>query len=131
MSDVQGQRHVTGARVVPKFLRWLDHRGNKENHSMDLKLEVLVIPVSDVDKAKAFYEQLGFRLDADYPVGDSFRVVQVTPPGLSTTPARRTAFPACIPSAPATVLSRPSATRTATAGPSRRTSPELPVADRT
>ena len=48
---------------------------------MDLKLEVLVIPVSDVDKAKAFYEQLGFRLDADYPVGDSFRVVQVTPPG--------------------------------------------------
>jgi catechol 2,3-dioxygenase-like lactoylglutathione lyase family enzyme len=48
---------------------------------MDLKLEVVVIPVSDVDKAKAFYEQLGFRLDADYPVGDSFRVVQVTPPG--------------------------------------------------
>ena len=48
---------------------------------MDLKLEVAVIPVSDVDKAKAFYEQLGFRLDADYPVGDSFRVVQVTPPG--------------------------------------------------
>ncbi|MDQ0894892.1 VOC family protein [Agromyces ramosus] len=48
---------------------------------MDLKLEVLVIPVSDVDRAKAFYEQLGFRLDADFPVGDDFRVVQVTPPG--------------------------------------------------
>ena len=48
---------------------------------MDLKLEVLVIPVSDVDRAKAFYEQLGFRLDADFPFGDDFRVVQVTPPG--------------------------------------------------
>lgn len=48
---------------------------------MDLKLEVLVIPVSDVDRAKAFYEQLGFRLDADFPAGDHFRVVQVTPPG--------------------------------------------------
>ncbi|SNT53155.1 hypothetical protein SAMN05216276_10565 [Streptosporangium subroseum] len=48
---------------------------------MDLKLEVLVIPVSDVDRAKAFYEKLGFRPDADFPVGDSFRVVQVTPPG--------------------------------------------------
>ncbi|MGI8335725.1 VOC family protein [Actinomadura scrupuli] len=57
-----------------------DHR-NKENSIMDMKLEVLVIPVSDVDRAKAFYEQLGFRLDADFPVGDGFRVVQVTPPG--------------------------------------------------
>jgi catechol 2,3-dioxygenase-like lactoylglutathione lyase family enzyme len=47
---------------------------------MDLKLEVLVVPVSDVDRAKAFYEQLGFRLDADF-VKDGFRVVQVTPPG--------------------------------------------------
>lgn len=48
---------------------------------MDLKLEVLVIPVGDVDKAKAFYEQLGFRLDADFSSSDDFRVVQVTPPG--------------------------------------------------
>jgi catechol 2,3-dioxygenase-like lactoylglutathione lyase family enzyme len=48
---------------------------------MDLKLEVLVIPVGDVDKAKAFYEQLGFRLDADFSANDDFRVVQVTPPG--------------------------------------------------
>lgn len=48
---------------------------------MDLKLEVLVIPVGDVDKAKAFYEQLGFRLDADFSASDDFRVVQVTPPG--------------------------------------------------
>jgi catechol 2,3-dioxygenase-like lactoylglutathione lyase family enzyme len=48
---------------------------------MDLKLEVVVIPVGDVDKAKAFYEQLGFRLDADFSTSDDFRVVQVTPPG--------------------------------------------------
>jgi catechol 2,3-dioxygenase-like lactoylglutathione lyase family enzyme len=48
---------------------------------MDFKLEVVVIPVSDVDRAKVFYTGLGWRLDADVPVGDDFRVVQVTPPG--------------------------------------------------
>lgn len=49
---------------------------------MDLKLEVIVLPVADVDRAKAFYvERLGFRLDADFPVDEGYRVVQVTPPG--------------------------------------------------
>jgi catechol 2,3-dioxygenase-like lactoylglutathione lyase family enzyme len=48
---------------------------------MDMKLEVVVIPVSDVDRAKAFYTGLGWRLDADLAVDASFRVVQVTPPG--------------------------------------------------
>ncbi|WP_225802400.1 VOC family protein [Streptomyces sp. NK15101] len=49
---------------------------------MDLKLEVVVIPVSDVDKAKEFYiEKLGFRADADFPIHDGYRIVQVTPPG--------------------------------------------------
>jgi catechol 2,3-dioxygenase-like lactoylglutathione lyase family enzyme len=48
---------------------------------MDMKLEVVVIPVSDVDKAKAFYEQLGWRMDADFAAEQGFRVVQVTPPG--------------------------------------------------
>jgi catechol 2,3-dioxygenase-like lactoylglutathione lyase family enzyme len=49
---------------------------------MDYKLEVVVLPVSDVDRAKAFYtEQLGFNLDVDHRAGDQFRVVQVTPPG--------------------------------------------------
>jgi catechol 2,3-dioxygenase-like lactoylglutathione lyase family enzyme len=47
---------------------------------MDMKLEVLVIPVSDVDRAKAFYQKLGFRLDIDYVANDKFRVVQFTPP---------------------------------------------------
>ncbi|KSV83996.1 VOC family protein [Sinorhizobium sp. GL28] len=49
--------------------------------SIDLKFEVAVIPVSDVDRAKNFYGRLGWRLDADFPVGDTFRVVQFTPPG--------------------------------------------------
>jgi catechol 2,3-dioxygenase-like lactoylglutathione lyase family enzyme len=49
---------------------------------MDLKLELVLIPVSDVDRAKAFYaEQAGFNLDVDTRVGDAFRVVQLTPPG--------------------------------------------------
>src|SRR5258705_13969580 len=48
---------------------------------VDLKLEVLIIPVSDVDRAKKFYENLGWRLDADFPFDNGFRVVQFTPPG--------------------------------------------------
>ena len=51
---------------------------------MDMKLEVVVIPVSDVDRSKAFYEKLGFRLDIDYAPDDKFRVVQFTPPGSET-----------------------------------------------
>jgi catechol 2,3-dioxygenase-like lactoylglutathione lyase family enzyme len=48
---------------------------------MNMKLEVLVIPVSDVDRAKAFYQKLGFRLDIDYAANEDFRVLQFTPPG--------------------------------------------------
>ncbi len=49
---------------------------------MDWKLELIVVPVSDVDRAKSFYvDQLGFRLDVDHRAGDAFRVVQMTPPG--------------------------------------------------
>ncbi len=48
---------------------------------MDMKLEVVVVPVSDVDRAKGFYESLGWRLDADFPGDGGFRVVQLTPPG--------------------------------------------------
>jgi catechol 2,3-dioxygenase-like lactoylglutathione lyase family enzyme len=50
---------------------------------MDMKLEVVVVPVGDVDRAKAFYTALGWRLDADVATGEDFRVVQVTPPGSS------------------------------------------------
>jgi catechol 2,3-dioxygenase-like lactoylglutathione lyase family enzyme len=48
---------------------------------MDMKLEVVVLPVSDVDKAKGFYETLGFQLDVDHVSSADFRVVQLTPPG--------------------------------------------------
>lgn len=48
---------------------------------MDMKLEVVVVPVSDVDRAKRFYGSLGWRLDADFVTGEDFRVVQLTPPG--------------------------------------------------
>jgi catechol 2,3-dioxygenase-like lactoylglutathione lyase family enzyme len=46
-----------------------------------MKLEVVVVPVSDVDRAKGFYEGLGFRMDIDYVGDPGFRVVQFTPPG--------------------------------------------------
>ncbi len=48
---------------------------------VDLKLEAVVIPVADVDRAKKFYGNLGWRLDADFPFDNGFRVVQFTPPG--------------------------------------------------
>jgi len=49
--------------------------------TVDMKLEVVVIPVSDVDRAKAFYASLGWRLDADFAGPDDYRVIQFTPPG--------------------------------------------------
>ena len=49
--------------------------------AVDLKVEVVVIPVSDVDRAKRFYESLGWRLDADFSNGEDWRLVQMTPPG--------------------------------------------------
>jgi catechol 2,3-dioxygenase-like lactoylglutathione lyase family enzyme len=48
---------------------------------MEMRLEVVVVPVSDVDRAKDFYTGLGWRLDADFRGPDEFRVVQLTPPG--------------------------------------------------
>src|ERR1022692_2198162 len=50
--------------------------------AMDFKLELVIIPVSDVDRAKTFYlDRMGFRLDVDHRAGEDFRVVQLTPPG--------------------------------------------------
>ena len=49
--------------------------------AVDMKLEVVVIPVSDVDRAKAFYASLGWRLDADFAGPDDYRAIQFTPPG--------------------------------------------------
>jgi catechol 2,3-dioxygenase-like lactoylglutathione lyase family enzyme len=52
--------------------------------AVDLKLEIVVIPVSDVERAKQFYAKLGWRLDADFAGPDDYRVIQFTPPGSNT-----------------------------------------------
>ena len=52
-----------------------------ETTTVDFKLEVVIVPVSDVDRAKQFYESIGWRLDADFPIREDFRVLQLTPPG--------------------------------------------------
>src|SRR5713226_2162700 len=54
---------------------------NASAATVDMKLEIVVIPVSDVDRAKEFYARLGWRLDADFAHADDFRVIQFTPPG--------------------------------------------------
>jgi hypothetical protein len=48
---------------------------------MDLKLELIAVPVTDVDRAKAFYEKVGFNPDHDHTVSENLRFVQLTPPG--------------------------------------------------
>jgi predicted enzyme related to lactoylglutathione lyase len=55
--------------------------GSEPVQAGEFKLEVVVIPVSDVDRAKGFYESLGWRLDADLSKEENYRVVQLTPPG--------------------------------------------------
>src|SRR5271154_1662135 len=64
-----------------KEVRSNEAAGSTSVASVDMKLEVVVIPVSDVDRAKEFYSGLGWRLDADRVAGDNFRLVQFTPPG--------------------------------------------------
>src|SRR5947207_12750215 len=66
MSTTEVSRNEAGATSVRRI---------------DLKLEVVAIPVSDVDRGKEFYGGLGWRLDADFPFDNGFRVVQFTPPG--------------------------------------------------
>lgn len=58
-----------------------DTTGTPPVNPGEMRLEVVVVPVSDVDRAKQFYRSLGWRLDADLPVEDGYRVVQLTPPG--------------------------------------------------
>ena len=61
----------------------LDRENERQTNQnrVDMKFEVVVIPVSDVDRAKAFYVKLGWRLDAEFAAGDDLRVMQFTPPG--------------------------------------------------
>jgi catechol 2,3-dioxygenase-like lactoylglutathione lyase family enzyme len=69
MTTAIKERPVTGVNETAK------------TRTIDMKLELVVIPVSDVDRAKTFYSNLGWRLDADFASGDDFRVIQFTPPG--------------------------------------------------
>jgi catechol 2,3-dioxygenase-like lactoylglutathione lyase family enzyme len=62
-------------------MRTSDASGDASARGVDLKLEVVLIAVSDVDRAKRFYGSLGWRLDADFAIGDDIRIVQFTPPG--------------------------------------------------
>jgi len=64
-----------------KAVRSNDATTDASVKTVDKKLEVVVIPVSDVDRAKKFYVQLGWRLDADYESGKDYRIIQFTPPG--------------------------------------------------
>jgi catechol 2,3-dioxygenase-like lactoylglutathione lyase family enzyme len=66
---------------------------------MDMRLEVVVLPVTDVDRAKAFYQGLGWRLDADFATGEDFRVVQLTPPGSTASVIFGTGVTAGVPGA--------------------------------
>jgi catechol 2,3-dioxygenase-like lactoylglutathione lyase family enzyme len=64
-----------------KAVRTNDPTNDAKAATVDMKFEIVVIPVSDVDRAKEFYGRLGWRLDADYDSGKDFRVLQFTPPG--------------------------------------------------
>jgi catechol 2,3-dioxygenase-like lactoylglutathione lyase family enzyme len=55
--------------------------GNANSAKVEMRFEVVVIPVADVDRSKTFYTKLGWRLDADFPFDNGFRVIQFTPPG--------------------------------------------------
>ena len=66
-----------------KAVRTNDPNSDTGVAKVDMKFEVVVIPVSNVDRAKEFYAKLGWRLDADYASGQDFRVIQFTPPGSS------------------------------------------------
>jgi catechol 2,3-dioxygenase-like lactoylglutathione lyase family enzyme len=68
-----GSVHATERKLIMS--------GTQPRSDLDMKLEIVVIPVSDVDRAKAFYASLGWRLDADFAAGDDYRVIQFTPPG--------------------------------------------------
>jgi catechol 2,3-dioxygenase-like lactoylglutathione lyase family enzyme len=67
--------------MSPAEVRNNNTTGSASSLAVDMKLEVVVIPVSDIDRAKEFYARLGWRLDADRAIGDNFRLVQFTPPG--------------------------------------------------
>jgi predicted enzyme related to lactoylglutathione lyase len=67
--------------MIANEIPGIDSTGTAGPATVDMKLEVVIIPVSDVDRSKEFYARLGWRLDADFQIDNGFRVVQFTPPG--------------------------------------------------
>ena len=72
---------MTSKAMTTNEVRSNDATSDASVAGIDMKFEIVVIPVSDVDRAKDFYAKLGWRLDADYDSGKDFRVMQFTPPG--------------------------------------------------
>jgi catechol 2,3-dioxygenase-like lactoylglutathione lyase family enzyme len=82
MVKTKRSSHTTKeAAVSTKAVRTNDPTNDAGVARVDMRFEVVVIPVSDVDRAKEFYGRLGWRLDADFASGEEFRVIQFTPPG--------------------------------------------------
>jgi catechol 2,3-dioxygenase-like lactoylglutathione lyase family enzyme len=73
--------HVKETKMSGTAIHSESTGGTSRTGAIDMKLEVVVVPVSDIDRAKRFYSDLGWRLDLDFAAGDKFRVVQFTPPG--------------------------------------------------
>jgi catechol 2,3-dioxygenase-like lactoylglutathione lyase family enzyme len=73
--------HKEEKMTTLRAIRNTEPTTNANAARVDMKLEVVIIPVSDVDRAKEFYARLGWRLDADFTAGDDWRGVQFTPPG--------------------------------------------------
>ena len=79
---LEGRFLTVAAQIGATTVReWFPAQEAAMSTNVDMKFEIVVIPVSDVDRAKEFYGRLGWRLDADYDNGDDFRVIQFTPPG--------------------------------------------------
>jgi catechol 2,3-dioxygenase-like lactoylglutathione lyase family enzyme len=77
----RGRRHGLNLRCRIQEAKRKELGMTTKAQSLEMRLEIVVIPVSDVDRAKRFYGGLGWRLDADFAAGDDFRVIQFTPPG--------------------------------------------------
>ena len=84
LKDIRAARPVIVTGATNRASRELAARLNARDYlvkPVDLKFEVVVIPVADADRSKQFYSSLGWRLDADFSFDNGFRVVQFTPPG--------------------------------------------------
>jgi catechol 2,3-dioxygenase-like lactoylglutathione lyase family enzyme len=79
--ETENEHTTQGAGMSTTEVLSKDATENARVARVDTKLEIVVIPVSDIDRAKEFYARLGWRLDADYDNGSDFRVIQFTPPG--------------------------------------------------